>query len=237
MLRALGLRLLDRDGREIEEGGAALLRLARIEGEVDRGVRGLEIVVASDVRNPLTGPEGASAIFGPQKGASPDDVRVLDRALSHFADVVAAATGSDLRDEPGAGAAGGLGFALRALLGATMRSGAELVLEAAHFDERVAGADLCVTGEGRLDAQSVFGKASVTVARHARRRGVHTVAIVGSLGSGYERALAEGIAALETIATGPVDISALMRGGPALIRAAATRLAQAVQVGRELSTV
>jgi len=237
MLRAFGLRFRDAAGTDIGEGGAALERVAWIDGTIAPALQRVEILVASDVRNPLTGDSGASAVFGPQKGASADDVRVLDHALSHFADVVARHSGRDLREEPGAGAAGGMGFALRALLGAQIRSGAELVLDAARFDERLRGAALCVTGEGRLDEQSVFGKASVTAARHARRAGVPVVAVVGSLGPGYERALDEGIAAVESLATGSSDLETLMRDGSARIRAAAERLARAVQVGRQLGSV
>ncbi len=236
MLRALGLRFLDARGDELPEGGAALARLARITGELDASLRGVELLVASDVRNPLCGPEGASAVFGPQKGASPRDVRVLDAALANYAGVVARRIGRDLRDTPGAGAAGGLGFALHALLGAELRSGAELVLDTVRFDERVRGAALCVTGEGRLDAESAFGKATLTVARRARRAGVPVVAIVGSLGPGYETAWAD-LGAIEAIATGPVDLDSLMRECRPRVRAAATRLARALQLGREMDTV
>jgi glycerate kinase len=237
ILRALGLRFVDAAGAEVGEGGAALARLARIEGEIDPDVKRLEVLVASDVRNPLTGSEGASAVFGPQKGASPHDVGELDRALDHFADLVARRVGRDVRATPGAGAAGGAGFALLAFLDARIRSGADLVLDAADFDTRISKASLCVTGEGRLDAQSAFGKASVTVARRARRARVPVVAVVGSLGDGYERALAEGIAFAEPIATGATDLATLMRDAHALVRDAATRVARAVQVGRELGNV
>ena len=236
MLRAVGFRLLDQGGREIGEGGIALERLASIEGMLDPVLAGVELVVATDVASPLTGPNGASAVFGPQKGATADDVRALDAALGHFADVVAWKTKQDLRDAPGAGAAGGVGFALMALLRATARSGADLVLDAARFDERVAVASLCVTGEGRLDAQSLAGKASVVVARRAGRKGVPTVAVVGSLGDGHERALAE-LAAVEPIAVGPADEATLMREWRPLVRAAAARLARAVQVGTRMASV
>lgn len=237
MLAALGLRLFDAAGGELEPRGAALVRLERIEGELDPAVRGVEILVASDVRNPLVGPEGASAVFGPQKGANPDAVRQLDRALTRFADVVARRVGGDRRDAPGAGAAGGLGFALVALLGAEIRSGAELVLDVARFDERVRGASLCVTGEGRLDGQSLYGKATMTVARRCARQGVPAVAVVGSLGPGYERCLAEGLRAVETLAVGPTDLATLMRDWRSLVAGAAERLARTMQVGRENSTI
>ncbi len=231
-LAAIGLRLLDAAGRELPPGGASLARLARIDGEVDPRLARVELLVASDVRNPLCGPEGASAVFGPQKGATADDVKRLDAALAHYADVVAARVGRDLRDAPGAGAAGGLGLALLALLGASIRSGAELVLDAARFDERVRGAQLCVTGEGRLDAQSLYGKATMTVARRAAAAGVPVVAVVGSFGDGYERALESGLVAVEALATAPVDLATLMRDWRSLTVGAAERLAR--RVGRDL---
>lgn len=237
MVRALGLSLLDARGAALPEGGAALAGLARIAGTLDPAVRDVEIVVASDVRNPLLGPEGASAVFGPQKGASADDVRLLDAALGHFADIVAGFAGRDVRFEPGTGAAGGVGFALLALCGAHIRAGAELVLDVARFDERVRGAALCVTGEGRLDGQSLYGKATITVARRARAQGVATAAIVGSLGPGYERTWSEGIVAIEPIATGPADLDTLMREWRPLVTDAAERLARAVQLGGLLGSV
>ncbi len=237
MLRALGLRFLDREGRELGEGGAELERLERMEGDVDRALAGVEVVVASDVTNPLTGPEGASAVFGPQKGASAEDAAALDRALSRYADVVARRVGNDVRNMPGAGAAGGVGFALLAFLGATLRSGAELVLDTYRFDERARGASLCVTGEGRLDEQSLYGKVTVTVARRARALGAPTAAIVGSLGPGYEGAWAQGIGAIEPIATGASDIDTLLREWRSLVVSAAERLARAVQLGRALGSV
>ena len=237
MARALGLSLLDAHGAALPEGGAALADLARIEGTLAPVLRGVEIVVASDVRNPLLGPEGASAVFGPQKGASADGVRLLDAALGRFADVVAGLVGKDARAEPGAGAAGGVGFALLAFCGARIQSGAELVLDVARFDARVRGAALCVTGEGRLDGQSLYGKATIAVARRARAQGVATAAIVGSIGFGYERAWSEGIAAIEPIATGPADLDALMREWRPFVTAAAERLARAVHLGRLLGSV
>jgi glycerate kinase len=237
MLRALGLRFLDSSGAELSEGGAALTRLAKIEGEVDAAVRGAELVVATDVRNPLCGPEGASAVFGPQKGAAASDVRILDEALAHFADLVRERVGTDLRDAPGAGAAGGVGFALIAVLGASMRPGAELVLDAARFDERIRATALCVTGEGRLDGQSLYGKASITVARRATAMGVRVAAVVGALGPGHEAAWSAGISAVEALATGPVDQETLMRDWRPLTRSAAARLARVLQLGRELGTV
>jgi glycerate kinase len=133
------------------------------------------------VDNPLTGARGAAAVYGPQKGAGPDDVELLDRALAHWADLLAEATGADLRDEPGAGAAGGVGFGLLAVLGATMRPGAELVFELVGFQSLLAGSDLVVTGEGSLDAQTLHGKAPAAVAAAARDKAIPVVAVAGQV--------------------------------------------------------
>jgi glycerate 2-kinase len=159
MAAALGFRFLDADGRDLEPGGEALLALDRIDAStVSPLVAGTAFVAACDVDNPLTGPLGASAVYGPQKGASADDVIVLDRALGHLAAVVGRDLGVDLREDPGAGAAGGLGFGLRAFCGARLRPGFEVVAEAVGLGGRIANADLVITGEGSFDAQSMHGK-------------------------------------------------------------------------------
>ena len=179
LLQALGADLLDADGAPVGPGGAALERLARVDvGGVAAALGGAEVVVACDVDNPLTGPTGAAAVYGPQKGAGPDDVVLLDRCLARLADAVADATGRDLRDEPGAGAAVGVGFAALAVLGAQLRPGIDLLLDLLGFDRLVAGADLVVVGEGSLDGQSLRGKAPVGVARRARAAGVGSVVAV-----------------------------------------------------------
>ena len=180
MLAALGARLLDGAGHALEAGGAALARLAKIDlGGLDPRLKGVAIDVAADVDNPLCGPNGASAIFGPQKGASPEDVRVLDRALAHFADVSAAELGADHRNDPGAGAAGGLGFALRAFLGARLRPGVEIVAELRGLPKALAGASAVFTGEGSIDEQTLAGKTVAGVARLARAAGVAKIVAFG----------------------------------------------------------
>ncbi|MFG3229014.1 glycerate kinase [Kitasatospora sp. NPDC048194] len=182
MVQALGVRLLDADGTELPPGGAALRRLERVDlGRLAELLTGVELVVACDVDNPLLGPRGAAAVYGPQKGADGEDLVVLEAGLARFADQVAAATGRDLREAPGAGAAGGVGFAALALLGATMRPGIELLLELLGFDEAVRGARLVVTGEGCLDAQTLHGKAPAGVAAAAARAGVRVAAVAGRL--------------------------------------------------------
>lgn len=180
MLQALGVSLRDGAGREVPPGGAGLERLTTVD------VRGLhpaldhvEVEVACDVDNPLTGPLGAAAVYGPQKGATAEDVRVLDANLARFADLVADRTGEDHRDDPGAGAAGGVGFAALAVLGATLRPGIDLLLEMLDFREHLREADLVVVGEGSLDEQTLHGKAPMGVASVARGAGVRVVAVCG----------------------------------------------------------
>ncbi|MFC9328086.1 glycerate kinase [Kitasatospora sp. NPDC057015] len=182
MVQALGVGLYDIGGGELPPGGAALRRLARLDlGPLADCLAGVEVVVACDVDNPLLGARGATAVYGPQKGADGDDLRILEEGLTRFADVVGEATGRDFRDAPGAGAAGGVGFAALALLGATMRPGIELMLELLGFDEAVRGARLVVTGEGCLDAQTLHGKAPAGVAAAATRAGVRVAAVAGRL--------------------------------------------------------
>ncbi|MFF1905821.1 glycerate kinase [Kitasatospora sp. NPDC058218] len=182
MVQALGVGLRDADGGELPPGGGALRKLARIDlGPLADVLTGVEVVVACDVDNPLLGPRGATAVYGPQKGADGDDLVVLEEGLTRFADLVGEAVGRDVREAPGAGAAGGVGFAALALLGATMRPGIELMLELLGFDEAVRGARLVVTGEGCLDAQTLHGKAPAGVAAAATRAGVRVAAVAGRL--------------------------------------------------------
>ncbi len=165
-----------------EQGGARLRRAESLDlAGLHPGLATAELVVACDVDNPLTGARGAAAVYGPQKGAGPSDVELLDTALAHWADLVAATTGSDQRAVPGAGAAGGVGFALIAVLGATTRPGAELVFELTGLADAVASADLVVTGEGSLDTQTLHGKAPAAVAALARDKGVPVVAVAGQV--------------------------------------------------------
>jgi len=181
-LEALGAKFSDAGGRLLPRGGAALATLQRIETEKLRErIEHVAIDIATDVNNPLCGPNGASAVYAPQKGADPEAVRLLDAALAHFADVVAELAGADLRDVPGTGAAGGFGFGFAALTGATLRGGAQLVLDLVGFDRHLNGAALVVTGEGKLDSQTHSGKTPAAVAQAARKRDVRVVAVCGAL--------------------------------------------------------
>jgi glycerate kinase len=177
--RALGMRFLDASGRELPLGGGALERLDRIDdSRLDARLHGVELVVAADVRNPLLGEDGAARVFAPQKGATPEQVDALERGLERLADRLAIDLDADVSDAPGAGAAGGAGAMLLAL-GASVRSGAEVVLEAAGLAAKIAGAQLVVTGEGRIDATTLDGKAPSAVAAAARDAGVPCVALTG----------------------------------------------------------
>ncbi len=180
MVRALGARVLDEFGSEVEEGGTALGRVARLDlTGLDPRLSRTTIELACDVDNPLTGPSGAAAVYGPQKGADPELVASLDQALSRWADVVAASTGRDLRETPGAGAAGGIGLGAMAVLGARLRPGAAMVQRLTGLRDALVGVDLVITGEGSLDAQTLNGKAPAGVARAAREAGVPVVAVAG----------------------------------------------------------
>jgi glycerate 2-kinase len=180
LVQALGARVRDASGAEVGSGGAGAAMAATLDlTGLHHGLASARIEVACDVDNPLTGPEGAAAVYGPQKGADPEQVQQLDAALAHWADVVAAATGHDRRAEPGAGAAGGVGFAAVAILGATLRPGAQLMLDQLGFADALAGADLIVTGEGSLDEQTLRGKAPAAVAAAGRAAGVPVIAVAG----------------------------------------------------------
>jgi len=227
MARAFGYRFLDREGRDLPEGGAALARLARIDGQTDPRLIRPSIDVACDVRNPLLGPEGASAVFGPQKGATPEIVRELDAALTRYADVVERSIGRSIRDVPGAGAAGGLGAGLLAFVDARLVSGAKLVLDAVGFERRLDGVALVVTGEGRIDGQSVYGKLTHAVTVAARARGVPVVAVAGLLGPGHEAMRDAGITHIETLASTASESEAAMRDPLPRIEAAAARAVMA----------
>lgn len=182
MAQALGVGLLDAAGTPLRPGGAALFDLTSIDmSGLDPRLRETNIIVACDVRNPLTGPEGASVVFGPQKGASPADVVRLDAALARFRDVLLDVLFVDVQLIPGSGAAGGLGAGLVAFCGAVLRSGIDLVLEQAGFDAALSGADLVLTGEGRLDDQTRFGKVLSGVLHRAHERSIPVAAVVGDV--------------------------------------------------------
>jgi glycerate kinase len=235
MARALGVRFLDDQGQDLPEGGAALARLARVDlAGLDGRLAAASLLVACDVDNPLCGPKGASAIYGPQKGATAAMVQELDAALGVFALVAEQATGRTVTQRPGAGAAGGLGAGLLLFTPAELRPGVAILLEATGFEGLLNGADLVLTGEGRTDAQTAMGKAPAGVAAMAKRHGVPVVCLSGGLGEGANAVLDCGIQALASIVPGPMVLQACLDGGADLVEAGTARLCRWLKVGQGL---
>ncbi len=221
MAKALGVRFLDGRGDTLPEGGAALSRLVSVDlSRVDPRLAEAEILVACDVDNPLTGPRGASAVYGPQKGATPAVVAELDAALERYARVSSEATGRDVARLPGAGAAGGLGAGLLFFTPARLVPGIDLVLDSTRFDDQVRGATLVVVGEGRTDHQTAMGKAPVGVARVASRHGVPVLLVSGSLGPGAEEVLAHGIGRIVQASPPELPLEEAMARAAELLQAA-----------------
>jgi len=219
MAQALGARLLDADGHDLSHGGGALQGLARLDLRALRETLGSSsIMVASDVDNPLLGADGAAAVFGPQKGADTHQVEALERGVRRWSELVSRATGRNEADRPGAGAAGGAGFAALALLNAKIRPGIELILELVDFDRRIVGADLVVTGEGSLDDQSLAGKAPVGVARAAARSGVPVVAVAGRLQLSPQQLRQAGIEAAYALTDLEPDLNQCIANASPLLR-------------------
>ncbi|MGH2363337.1 MAG: glycerate kinase [Chloroflexota bacterium] len=233
-LQALGLRLLDAQGRDLQRGGAALAHIDRADTSgLDARLAGIELRVMCDVTNPLLGPAGATAVYGPQKGVQPHAVAELNAALARFAQVVERDLGVRVAALPGSGAAGGLGAGLLAL-GGNLEPGAELVLDLAGIDALLAGADLAITGEGRLDGQSAQGKASVAVARRARRAGVPTLLLAGGLGDAWEACHEHGVSAVMVTAPGPISLADASAQAAGLIVAATRRALRLIQLGHNM---
>lgn len=235
MARALGVRFLDGDGRDLPEGGAALAGLASINlSGLDTRLRETAIQVACDVNNPLCGEKGASAVYGPQKGATPEMVVELDRALMHYARIVEQTTGRVVSLLPGTGAAGGLGAGLLYFTSASLLPGVKIVLEAVGFARAVQSADLVITGEGCTDAQTAHGKAPLGVAQLARNCGVPVICLSGGLGAGAEHVLEHGIDALLGIVSCPMPLEECMARAAELVEAATTRICRLLRIGHEI---
>ena len=214
MLQALGLRLLDKKGHSIGFGGAALSNLAEIQlVDLDPRLQHVQIEVACDVNNPLCGERGASAIFGPQKGATPEMVKELDAALAHFAEIADRDCGKQIKEQSGAGAAGGMGGGLLLLPNVQLKAGVQIVLDNLKFAEQVKDADLVITGEGRMDAQSILGKTPIGVARTAKQFNKPVIAIAGCLREDYEVVYEHGIDAVFPIIRNLGDLPTILKQG------------------------
>ena len=234
MARALGVRFLDAAGQEVAAGGGSLAEICQIDTTgLDPRLKNTEIVVACDVDNPLCGTRGASAVFGPQKGATPEMVQQLDAGLAKYASCARQATGRDVAEKAGAGAAGGLGAGLMFFTPAQLKPGVEIVLDAVGFSDIVRDADFVITGEGRTDFQTAFGKAPVGVAKVAKTHGVPVFCISGGLGEGADDVLAQGIDAVMSICDRPLSLEECMAAGAKLIEPAAARLSRIVMAVRK----
>jgi len=229
MAQALGAELLDEKGKPLKRGGGSLKDLANIDlTQLDPRLKDTQILVASDVTNPLCGKHGAARIYGPQKGATPEMVMLLDQSLGRLAQVIESDLGLTVKDTPGAGAAGGLGAGLIAFLGATIRPGIELIIEAVGLRERMAGSAWTITGEGRLDASSVYGKTAVGVAKVAKSLGIPVIALVGSVGEGAEAIHEHGVDAYFSIMSRPMTIEEAFREGETLLEKLASEVGRTV---------
>lgn len=228
MAQALGVKLLDEQGQELEPGGGYLGKLAKVDRSgLDKRLAAVKVLVASDVTNPLTGPAGASAIFGPQKGASPDQVKVLDQNLAHYAQIVA----PNLTTKPGAGAAGGLGFGLMAFTHSTFEKGVNLVIEQVGLRQKMQGADFVITGEGSIDQQTKFGKTPYGVALLAHEVVPHAavIALAGNIGSGVADLYNPPIDAIFATPSGAKPLERAMTEGKADIAICAENIARLIK--------
>lgn len=236
MAQALGARLLDAEGHDLPPGGGSLSRLETIDtSRLDPRLRDVDVEVACDVANPLCGPEGASAVYGPQKGADAAMVRTLDGALKHYADVLLRDTGKDVCDVPGAGAAGGLGAGLLAFADAVLSPGVKIVFEAIDLDGKLKAADLVITGEGRMDSQDIYGKAPMEVAKRAKAVGIPSIAIVGSTGRDYRVVFDHGLDAVIGTVNRPMSLDRAVGESAKLITEAAMRASRMVRVGMAIA--
>jgi glycerate kinase len=235
MASALGYRFLDAEGRTLPPGGAALASLARIDTtSVDPRLGKVRFRVACDVNNPLTGPTGASAVYGPQKGARPEDVKELDAALTRLSEVVAEQLGIKASETPGAGAAGGLGYGLLVFCGAVLERGIDLVLDALDFESRLDGIDLVITGEGKLDGQTAYGKVPVGISGRAKKLGVPVLAIAGDIGDDIEAVYDNGIDAVMSTVNRAMSLEEAMSRSRELLIDAAERAMRMIQIGINL---
>lgn len=235
MVQALGAKLLNEQDRQIAPGGAALESLARIDlRELDKRLAGCRIEVACDVTNPLTGEAGASAVFGPQKGATPEMIARLDKALAHYAEIIARDLDIDVLNLAGGGAAGGMGAALYAFCGAELRQGIEIVTDALALDKHVRDADLVITGEGRIDSQTVHGKVPVGVAKVAKRYNIPVIGIAGSLTADVGVVHDHGIDAVFSVLYTICTLEKALANAGENVRMTARNVAAVLKAGQQL---
>lgn len=215
---ALGAKLYDENGKEVESNGISLSSIRDIDmSNFDKRVKNTSVRVACDVTNPLCGDEGASAIFGPQKGANPEEVNLLDKNLLHWASLIKDQLGKDILNVPGAGAAGGLGAGLMAFTDAELSIGANIVLDSLNYDEHLRDVDLVIVGEGSTDKSTQFNKSPVAVAMRAKKLGIPVICLSGSVGQGYSESRDLGISSFFSIVSGPIELKYAIENAHELI--------------------
>ena len=208
MVQALGVRLLDREGKEIGFGGGELKKISRIDiSNLDNRLSETEVLIASDVTNPLCGPKGASRIYGPQKGATPKVIEELDESLAHFAEIIKRDLNKNVKDMPGAGAAGGLGAGLIAFLDAELKPGIEIIIEIVKLEQAIKDADLVITGEGKIDSQTIYGKAPIGVAKIAKKYNIPVIAVAAIISDDADIVHQYGINTLIKISEPPMSLT------------------------------
>lgn len=231
MIQRLGGKLLDAEGKQIPYGGVALSKLQTIDLlELDARLSDIEIEVACDVNNPLTGPGGASYIYGPQKGADEEQIKELDQNLKHFAEIIRKDLDIDIEKEPGAGAAGGVGGALLAFLGAELRSGGELITEWLALEDIIKDADLVITGEGGINHQTVYGKTPVIVSKLAKKYQIPVIALAGSISEGYEKVYEHGIDVIFSVLSEVTDLKEALKTAPQNVERTAENIARTLKI-------
>ncbi|GLV59648.1 glycerate kinase [Dictyobacter sp. S3.2.2.5] len=235
MAQALGARLLDASGDNLPPGGAALASLEQIDiSQLDPRIKECSFDIACDVTNPLCGPTGASAIYGPQKGATPEMIKELDAALHHYAHIIQRDLKKEVRETPGAGAAGGLGAGMLAFLHASLRPGAQIMLEVLRIDEYMKNADMVITAEGQLDEQTAYGKSVGAVAGLAKTHQLPVLAVAGGLGENYTRIYDLGIDAITVLPSGPMPLVYAMKHASLLTSQATERAMKLFLMGKQL---
>lgn len=232
MAQALGAKLLDKEGNEVPFGGAGLEEIININMEkFDTRIADVEVVVASDVDNPLCGPQGAARVYGPQKGATPEMVEILDRNLAHFARLIKKFLRKEVADIPGAGAAGGLGAGLIAFLGAKLKPGIDLMIEASHLQEKLKGADLVISGEGRIDEQTAYGKAPMGVTERAKKKNIPVILIGGEIRGDIKVLYEKGVDALVSSIDRVSSFTEVIKNSRQALMDASERAMRLVKIG------
>ena len=233
MAQSLGIKLLNKHGTNLPPGGSSLKHLDHIDvSSMDPRIHETTIMVATDVSNTLCGPTGASAVYGPQKGATQSMIEELDQCLNHFADSIKEILNIDIKQIPGSGAAGGLGAGLMAFLNADLLPGVDVVLETLRIESYLEEADLVITGEGQMDYQTVFNKAPIGIAKRAKKKNIPVIAIAGSLGKGYEQVFDHGIDGVTAAVLAPMPLTKATDEAKSLVSLAAERAIRLIEVGR-----